>query len=299
MAVVCSIGLDHRDWLGDTLEQIGAEKAGIFRPGRPAVLSTADMPASVYCDDRVSSAPGRSIAGRDFSWQIVATARVARRRHRGAIADCAYGAGQSACRRRSLARSSIAMPLRRLRRSNRCSAGYTLNERTVSAGACDDVRLAGRFQVVPDRLRTLAGRGRRRRRVEWILDIAHNEPAARVFARALCASGALAASAPAPSRSSASWRTRTRAEIAAALDHCVDHWVLCTLPGPRGSSAADLANRLRLLGGQVTLANSVEEGCESQRGRHVAGRSGPGLRLGLHRGSGAEWLRRILHESLD
>ncbi len=31
VALLCSIGMDHRDWLGDTLEQIGAEKAGIFR----------------------------------------------------------------------------------------------------------------------------------------------------------------------------------------------------------------------------------------------------------------------------
>jgi dihydrofolate synthase / folylpolyglutamate synthase len=38
VAVLASVGFDHRDWLGDTLEQIGAEKAGIFRPGRPAVL---------------------------------------------------------------------------------------------------------------------------------------------------------------------------------------------------------------------------------------------------------------------
>ena len=48
VAVVCSIGFDHRDWLGDTLEAIGAEKAGIFRAARPAVLGTAQMPASVY-----------------------------------------------------------------------------------------------------------------------------------------------------------------------------------------------------------------------------------------------------------
>ena len=40
VAVLASVGLDHRDWLGDTLELIGAEKAGIFRAQRPAVLGT-------------------------------------------------------------------------------------------------------------------------------------------------------------------------------------------------------------------------------------------------------------------
>ena len=35
VAVLASVGFDHRDWLGDTLEQIGAEKAGIFRAAAP------------------------------------------------------------------------------------------------------------------------------------------------------------------------------------------------------------------------------------------------------------------------
>ncbi|MFO1468077.1 MAG: Mur ligase family protein [Steroidobacteraceae bacterium] len=47
VAVVVSIGLDHQEFLGDTLEAIGAEKAGIFRAGRPAVLGSESMPDSV------------------------------------------------------------------------------------------------------------------------------------------------------------------------------------------------------------------------------------------------------------
>jgi dihydrofolate synthase / folylpolyglutamate synthase len=38
VAVITSIGLDHCDVLGDTLEKIAAEKAGIIKPGRPTVL---------------------------------------------------------------------------------------------------------------------------------------------------------------------------------------------------------------------------------------------------------------------
>jgi dihydrofolate synthase/folylpolyglutamate synthase len=37
-AVVTSIGLDHTDLLGTTVEAIASEKAGIFKPGRPAVI---------------------------------------------------------------------------------------------------------------------------------------------------------------------------------------------------------------------------------------------------------------------
>ena len=47
VSVVTSIGLDHQEWLGHDRETIGREKAGIFRPGRPAVFSGSDMPASI------------------------------------------------------------------------------------------------------------------------------------------------------------------------------------------------------------------------------------------------------------
>ena len=41
-AGVTSIGLDHTEYLGSTLEQIAIEKAGIFKPGRPAVVGELD-----------------------------------------------------------------------------------------------------------------------------------------------------------------------------------------------------------------------------------------------------------------
>ena len=37
-AIVTSIGLDHTELLGTTIEQIAGEKAGIFKKGRPAVI---------------------------------------------------------------------------------------------------------------------------------------------------------------------------------------------------------------------------------------------------------------------
>jgi len=42
VAVVTSIGIDHTDLLGSTLEEIAKEKAGIFKAGTPAVIGEAD-----------------------------------------------------------------------------------------------------------------------------------------------------------------------------------------------------------------------------------------------------------------
>ncbi len=38
VAVITNIGLDHTDWLGDTIEKIAFEKAGIIRPDIPVVF---------------------------------------------------------------------------------------------------------------------------------------------------------------------------------------------------------------------------------------------------------------------
>ena len=47
IGVITSIGYDHQEFLGNSLEEIGAEKAGIFRPKQRVVLGE-NMPASVY-----------------------------------------------------------------------------------------------------------------------------------------------------------------------------------------------------------------------------------------------------------
>jgi dihydrofolate synthase / folylpolyglutamate synthase len=41
VSVVTSVGLDHTAWLGESLDQIAYEKAGIFRPARPPLSANA------------------------------------------------------------------------------------------------------------------------------------------------------------------------------------------------------------------------------------------------------------------
>lgn len=47
LAFVTSIGLDHTEWLGNSRESIGTEKAGIFRAGVPAVCGEVEPPGSI------------------------------------------------------------------------------------------------------------------------------------------------------------------------------------------------------------------------------------------------------------
>ncbi|MDR0892757.1 MAG: hypothetical protein LBN24_09095, partial [Mediterranea sp.] len=42
LCVITNIGMDHTQYLGDTLEKIAAEKAGIIKPSTPVVIGRAD-----------------------------------------------------------------------------------------------------------------------------------------------------------------------------------------------------------------------------------------------------------------
>ncbi|HEV2271288.1 MAG TPA: bifunctional tetrahydrofolate synthase/dihydrofolate synthase [Steroidobacteraceae bacterium] len=259
VSVVCSVGLDHRDWLGETVEEIGAEKAGIFRAARPAVLGTASMPASVYAAiARLGAQP--IVAERDFAWRVEPAAGGASRwSYRGArlnLADLPPSALAGSIQYRNAATALAA--LEALAGAGGRSAAAiqvvaALDTRTVAAGL-GRVRLAGRFQIVPGP-------------IEWILDIAHNPPAAEVLVAQL-------AERPCQGRTLAVvgiLGDKDAAAIAQALAPAIQGWFLCSLDGPRGISAAELARRV---GGAVhnpVLAGSVRAGCEAARAAARAG----------------------------
>lgn len=47
LAIITSIGLDHQQYLGNTIEQIAYEKAGILRKNIPFIYSSRNMPNSI------------------------------------------------------------------------------------------------------------------------------------------------------------------------------------------------------------------------------------------------------------
>jgi dihydrofolate synthase/folylpolyglutamate synthase len=67
-ALIVSIDLDHREWLGETREAIGREKAGIVRSGKPLVVGDRAVPASVLEHAfRIGAVP--YLIGRDFDFR--------------------------------------------------------------------------------------------------------------------------------------------------------------------------------------------------------------------------------------
>ena len=68
-AVVVSVGLDHMSWLGEDREAIGFEKAGVFRPRRPAIVADPQPPRSVI-DHAASIGASLRCVGQDFHYRL-------------------------------------------------------------------------------------------------------------------------------------------------------------------------------------------------------------------------------------
>jgi dihydrofolate synthase/folylpolyglutamate synthase len=214
-AVVTSVGIDHVQWLGSTREEIGREKAGVYRGGRPAICGDDDPPRSVLAQ---ASAIGAELAvrGRDFWFE------------RGATAEAGW-----VWRSRTQVRSGLPVPALRgdhqfANAATVLMALETLAHRLpVSQAQIRDglaqARVAGRFQVIPGS-------------PLQVLDVAHNAEAARALAQTL-------SQMPCGGRTIAVFGMLADKDIAAvtqAMRAVVDRWHVFTLAVPRGANAAAL-----------------------------------------------------------
>jgi dihydrofolate synthase/folylpolyglutamate synthase len=239
VAVVCSVGMDHVDWLGDSLEAIGREKAGIFRAGRPAVLGSGAMPASIHEVMRERGAipvlPGQDyfVQLRDGAWDF----RCGDVDLRGLPAPALHGlhqVGNAATALAALVHSQVAPRL----------------AHATVARALTEVRIRGRFQVIP---------ATAPEHVEWVLDVAHNVPAAEVLRANLAA-------LPRARRTLAVCGVLGDKDIggvAAAIAPAIDAWVLAALPGPRAVTTAELAARLPAGAELLAQAADVAGACRT------------------------------------
>lgn len=226
-AIISSIDLDHQDLLGSTREDIGREKAGIFRPDRPAVVADPSPPESPLEHARQV---GARLLQMNVDFMIDADAQQWRYRGLGVVLG---GLPFPALRGRRQLRNAAAA----------ITALYSLRERVpVSAGAIRqglaDVRLPGRFQVLPGTPRI-------------VVDVAHNPEAARVLADNLGDMGFH----PETWAVFGMLADKDVEATARAMSQRVDHWLLASLPGPRGLSADALAARLRAAGVVAPMAS--------------------------------------------
>ncbi len=213
VAVVTSVDLDHMDYLGPTREDIGREKAGIFRTGQPVVCADPDPPAALLAQAQSLGARVVQI-GRDYGyvaaerqWQF-------------------WGPGG---RRHGLPYPALRGTYQLANAATALAALDLLRERLhVGAGAIRDglvtVELEGRFQVLPGR-------------PAIVLDVAHNPHAARALSATLGTMGYF----PETLAVFGMLADKDLAAVVATVRPRIDRWYVATLPGPRGASAEQLA----------------------------------------------------------
>ncbi len=244
VSVLCSVGMDHTEWLGPDVESIGREKAGIFRTGRPAIFAAPDPPQSVRV---IAQRLGTEfyLGGTDYQFAVQANGRW-RFQFQDVLLD-------------DLPQPGIRGP-RQVQNAAAALCALTLLARVDSSRAyCPDpvtlareltgLELAGRLQTVPGS-------------PPWLLDVAHNPDAARVLAEQLRAT-------PCRGRKLLLFgmlADKDVAAVAALLAPEVDGWLLCGITETtRGLPHAQLAARmppgLPILG----TADSVLSGCARLR----------------------------------
>ena len=225
-AIVTSVDLDHMDYLGDTREQIGFEKAGIYRAGRPAICADPAPPASLLDHARRIGADLRCVA-RDFSAQ--------------------REGGQWTYRGQAIVWPALPLPA--------MAGAFQLRNAAAALAALEAVR--ARLPVSEAAIRQglaqacVAGRFQRIARApDVILDVAHNPEAARALAatlreqpvagRTLAVVGMLA--------------DKDAAGVFAALRGEIDAWWTCTPDSPRAQNAEALAALLRAHAGRAPVS---------------------------------------------
>jgi dihydrofolate synthase / folylpolyglutamate synthase len=265
VAIITSIALDHCDWLGNDVEAIGAEKAGIMRQGRAAIFGARDMPRSIEiaARDRGSVLQRLGLAfdshRRTDSWDWSSS--------KTRMEDLPLPALQGAIQLDNAAAVLAALEA--------LAPRLPVTRDAIDKGL-STVRLGGRFQVLEFQ------------DAQWILDVAHNPAAAQTLGQRL---------------SELDRRQPTIAicgvlgdkdldGILAPLRDCFDQWIAVGLPGPRATPFDQFAEQLRAAGLYVSAAcPDVRTGCA--RASELVGVRGRVVVFGsfMTVGPALEWLQ--------
>lgn len=223
-AVVTSVDLDHQAFLGDTVEQVAFEKAGVFRSGKPAICGQTPPPESLR---RHAGEIGAELLliKRDFDFSTLENVQWSYR----------YHPQNSDGRTRN--RNALPFPaLRGAYQLSNAACALTVLECLGDRLPVDIAAIKrglllvenpGRFQVLPGRPLT-------------VLDVGHNPHAARALRRSLI-------NLMFAEKRTAVFSILADKDIDGVLDIVkdqFDEWHIAPLDVPRGMTAEALVRKL-------------------------------------------------------
>lgn len=245
VAVISSIGIDHTDWLGNDIESIAAEKAGIMRANSPTVFGGEYPPSAIIQRAQALDSP-LLVSGHDFHVEEDVANSTWRWRGQGQEKE-----------RESVTWSDL--PVGSLLLSNVAAALQALKLLPIKlevepvVAALDQLGLAGRF----DKRRDLSN-GR-----TVIFDVAHNPAAMQQLAIRLQRYKAHNLGAGRIAVVLAVMADKDVIGMITALEYCADIWYIAQVDLARVMAACEVAQIMKDVGiasdhGQILQFDSVE-----------------------------------------
>ncbi len=243
-SVIAAVGIDHTAFLGTTREEIGLEKAHIYRHGCPAICSDLNPPGSVrdYA---------KNIGAKFLSW---GEGFEEKKRKDGSF-DFFFERKPFFC---GLPRPALAGESQYRNAAGALAAIASLNERlpvtdNAVRDGLRDVRIAARFETVA------------KTPCPIILDVGHNPQAAEVLAQNIALTKA---EGEATIAVFGMLIDKDRTSVCRIMKNSFDKWFVSGLPGERGASLESIAGSMREAGidaSRVVETASVEASLKAAR----------------------------------
>ena len=239
-SLITNISLDHCDWLGDDVETIAAEKAGVMRRGIPTVFGATDVPDAIKTQAEMVAAT-LLLTGRDFEFRVGEDHQWSWRGPSGEL--------------QGLQQPGLAGEFQ----AGNAAAVLALLDVAGFKGVIDAELINHVLPKVslPGRLQRLVSDGR-----EWLIDVAHNPAAAEVLASAL---GSMESSGTTFAIVGL-LNDKDVAGVIGPLAEHVDTWIAMTAASDRAVAANELARQISNITGKACLvAESPQDAVEFAR----------------------------------
>ncbi len=252
VAVITNIGLDHTEYLGDTVEKIAETKSGIFKPhGHGVVYRSTPSVEAVY--ERVCAERDVSLRKADFDGLVLKAHTL-----EGQVFDCG-------------SRKNLVLPLLGDHQLHNASVvlsiadtligeGWKISEQNIYDGI-RDVRWPGRFDIVCRKPLFIIDGGHNPQCIEALVKNIRDYLAGK---KVVALTGVLA--------------DKDYADMYKPVMPLVDRFVCITPPNPRKLEAEQLARYLRQAGAQAQASESILDGVK--QAMDLAGKDGVVLCFG-------------------
>ena len=252
VAVITNIGLDHTEYLGDTVEKIAETKSGIFKPhGHAVVYRSTPSVEAVY--ERVCAERDVSLRKADFDGLVLKAHTL-----EGQVFDCG-------------SRKNLVLPLLGDHQLHNASVvlsiadtligeGWKISEQNIYDGI-RDVRWPGRFDIVCRKPLFIIDGGHNPQCIEALVKNIQDYLAGK---KVVALTGVLA--------------DKDYADMYKPVMPLVDRFVCITPPNPRKLEAEQLAQYLQQAGAQAQAGESILDGVK--KAMELAGEDGVVLCFG-------------------